>query len=284
MTSPRRQKNTLKEEDKNPTVDNLESLGAYLKIKREQLGFSLQDVSSKTKINIPYLEYIENENYISLPNEVFIKGFLRSYAKVLGVPEPEVLRRYQQWKIDHQAPMGISSESRSPQETKPHRPKWMEGDQSEDLKKKWIMYGLSAIGIMIVLMVLFSKKDEEGRVDDPGGSAGARQAGGGAVPAAPLTAAPATAVQTAVEPPKPREPSRLTIIAIDRSWVSVVIDDGVTKEFSLHPSDEVTVIADKKFLLNIGNAGGVKVSLNGKPVGPFGKKGQIVRGIKLGTD
>ncbi|HXN05505.1 MAG TPA: RodZ domain-containing protein [Nitrospiria bacterium] len=273
----------MKEEDKNPTVDNLESLGAYLKMKREQLGFSLQDVSSKTKINIPYLEYIENENYISLPNEVFIKGFLRSYAKVLGVPESEVLRRYQQWKIDHQAPMGISSESRSPQETKPHRARWMEGDQSEDLKKKWIMYGLSAVGILIVLMVLFSKKDgEEGR-GDGSGSAGNRQAGG-TVPAAPLTVAPATAVQAAVEPPKPREPSRLTIIAIDRSWVSVVIDDGVTKEFSLHPSDEVTVIADKKFLLNIGNAGGVKVSLNGKPVGPFGKKGQIVRGIKLETD
>ena len=73
----------------------------------------------------------------------------------------------------------------------------------------------------------------------------------------------------------------LLIQAIDRSWISVVIDNGVTKEFSLRPDDKVSLDAENFFVLNIGNAGGIKITLNGKPVGPFGKKGEIVRGIKL---
>jgi cytoskeletal protein RodZ len=67
----------LNEENRN------EAIGRFLRSARDQQGFSLLDVSAKTKISVSNLEYIENEQFSSLPNEVFVKGFLRSYAKFL---------------------------------------------------------------------------------------------------------------------------------------------------------------------------------------------------------
>ena len=104
MIWQRRQKNKLKEEN------NTEGVGVYLKKMREQRGFSLQDVASKTKITLPYLENLENEDFSSLPNDVFVKGFLRSYAKVLGLKELDVLERFQNWKILHEIPSSLQNE------------------------------------------------------------------------------------------------------------------------------------------------------------------------------
>ena len=269
----------MKEENKTDGPDSGESLGGYLKGKRELLGFSLQDVASKTKINLPYLESIENEDFLSLPNEVFVKGFLRAYAKVVGIHEREVLQRYQQWKTDHQAPVGAVTGENRPLEqitVRPVRPRWAGAEAPEDTKKKAIMYILYILVVLIALMVLFSKKNVEQGHSGEGGK------GLEALQVPPATVLPETAGSSEVrEPEKPKEQAKLLIQAIDRSWVSIVIDDGVTKEFSLHPKDQVTVTGERKFILTIGNAGGVRVSLNGKPLGPYGKKGEIVKGIKV---
>lgn len=67
-----------------------ERLGAFLKRERELRGLSLEDVVLKTKIQRSYLEAIERDDFTSLPPGPFIKGFISSYAKVLGV-KPEAL-------------------------------------------------------------------------------------------------------------------------------------------------------------------------------------------------
>ena len=63
----------------------METIGEHLKRVRKVCGYSLEDVARVTKINLLYLEAIENDEFSKLPGETFLQGFLRSYAKLLGI-------------------------------------------------------------------------------------------------------------------------------------------------------------------------------------------------------
>ena len=63
----------------------METIGEHLKRVRKVCGYSLEDVARITKINLRYLEAIENDEFSKLPGETFLHGFLRSYAKFLGI-------------------------------------------------------------------------------------------------------------------------------------------------------------------------------------------------------
>ncbi len=71
-----------------------DTLGSHLKATRKELGFTLEEVAEETKIAIYVLRAMEADRWDTLPAEVFIKGFLRSYAEVLGLDPQEVLERY----------------------------------------------------------------------------------------------------------------------------------------------------------------------------------------------
>ncbi|MBV9215669.1 MAG: helix-turn-helix domain-containing protein [Acidobacteria bacterium] len=71
-----------------------ESLGEKLRRAREERGFSLSEVSEQTRISSLYLESIENDDYRILPGGIFNKGFVKSYAKFVGLNEQEALAEY----------------------------------------------------------------------------------------------------------------------------------------------------------------------------------------------
>ncbi len=68
----------------------------------------------------------------------------------------------------------------------------------------------------------------------------------------------------------------LFLEASEASWVQVTIDDSDVREALLQPQDTVKWTADKKFLLTLGNAGGVRVELDGRDLGPLGPSGEVV--------
>jgi len=68
--------------------------GAHLRNVRVAKGASLESIAETTKINKMYLEAIEREDSKSFPAPVFIKGFLKSYAKALGLDPDEICERY----------------------------------------------------------------------------------------------------------------------------------------------------------------------------------------------
>ena len=74
--------------------DQYLSFGRYLRSVRIQTGLSLEEVSWETKIGMENLLLIEKEDLISLPAEVFVKGFLRSYAKAVGADGDRAVRNY----------------------------------------------------------------------------------------------------------------------------------------------------------------------------------------------
>lgn len=71
-----------------------ESLGEKLRKAREELGISISEVAEQTRISALYLESIENDDYRTLPGGIFNKGFVKSFAKQVGVDEQEAIQDY----------------------------------------------------------------------------------------------------------------------------------------------------------------------------------------------
>lgn len=69
------------------------TVGVYLKTARRQRGMSLAEIASETRVPEASLRMIEDDHLDKLPGEVFVRGFLRAYAKSVGAPEDEVLSR-----------------------------------------------------------------------------------------------------------------------------------------------------------------------------------------------
>jgi cytoskeletal protein RodZ len=70
------------------------TVGQYLRELREQRKMSVEEVSRATRVPIASVERIETDRFDELPGEVFVRGFLKSYARALNVPADDVLARY----------------------------------------------------------------------------------------------------------------------------------------------------------------------------------------------
>ncbi|MCK9297183.1 MAG: helix-turn-helix domain-containing protein [Desulfobulbaceae bacterium] len=75
-------------------TDTGPSLGSYLQRERLKKQFSLEEVAEQTCINIGTLRAIESNDRSKMPAEVFSRGFIKLYAKLLGVDQQDVLERY----------------------------------------------------------------------------------------------------------------------------------------------------------------------------------------------
>lgn len=71
-----------------------ETVGSTLKRQREAKRMGLAEVSRVTRIPLPTLESIEHDHFDDLPGEVFVRGFLRSYAQAVGLGADEIVARY----------------------------------------------------------------------------------------------------------------------------------------------------------------------------------------------
>ncbi len=70
------------------------TLGEKLREAREERGISLSEVAEQTRISSLYLESIEHDDYRNLPGGIFNKGFVKTFAKYVGVNEQEALQDY----------------------------------------------------------------------------------------------------------------------------------------------------------------------------------------------
>lgn len=70
------------------------SFGNWLRRERELRQVSLREISDETKISIRYLEALEEDRFDILPGTVFAKGFLRQYARYVGLDGDEVVNSY----------------------------------------------------------------------------------------------------------------------------------------------------------------------------------------------
>jgi cytoskeletal protein RodZ len=78
----------------------MESIGTYLRRERELRQVSLEELVQTTRVPLRMLQRIEEDRFAELPGEVFAKGFLRSYARALGLDADALLDRFSR----HQKP------------------------------------------------------------------------------------------------------------------------------------------------------------------------------------
>ncbi|MBU4484869.1 helix-turn-helix domain-containing protein [bacterium] len=83
----------------------METLGQYLKKQRELRGVTLNQIADITKINPTWLNAIEKDAFDTMPGFVFAKGFVKSYAKCIGLDVGEVSIRFDEvYLVDENKP------------------------------------------------------------------------------------------------------------------------------------------------------------------------------------
>lgn len=237
---------------------NYLSFGRYLKNMRLEKGIHLATVSKETRVGIHNLALIENEDHAHLPAEVFVKGFLRAYAKAIGADGDRTLELYL---------LSLHSYKDSAR---------FEAELVKSGTKFWprLLLSLGALVCLMTLSVLgTSYFMTPSHVADP---VVPETAEGKSVP---------EVSKTVVEPvPGPvknisqNTPEKfiLEVVAAEKTWLKVIIDDRGPKEYSLKPGERLELEASSGFNLLIGNAGGVHLKLNDVPVEVAGTKGQVV--------
>ena len=90
-------------------------VGQYLREQRETRRMSVEEVSRATRVPVQSVERIEADRFDELPGEVFVRGFLKSYARALGVSADEVMARYTaSRRVAWVTPLPLSSSSPKP--------------------------------------------------------------------------------------------------------------------------------------------------------------------------
>lgn len=94
----------------------MDSIGRYLKRTRETRAMSVEEVSRATRIPVVSIERIEADHFDDLPGEVFVRGFLKAYARAVGLAVEDVLARYTaSRRVAMVTPMPISAPARRSQ-------------------------------------------------------------------------------------------------------------------------------------------------------------------------
>ncbi len=244
----------------------MESFGSYLKRERELRGISLDEISSATKIRKSILAAIENDRVDELPPEVFVIGFIKAYARHIGLDPEDVITRYRGFqKLEEAKDEDIITVEKDFERKEPY------------YVVKFVVLALlviTGLGLLIYREII---RDDSGTVaKQPPPSSIIKEDILKSEVSTPEK--PRTGDQPSVEKGKAKsEPLKLTIEAVEKAWVRVIVDDGTPADALLEPGDVIIKHAQKKFLLIIGNAGGVKISLNDILQPPAGKRGEIVR-------
>ncbi|MEO7674177.1 MAG: helix-turn-helix domain-containing protein [Pyrinomonadaceae bacterium] len=116
------------------------SLGEKLRQAREERGISISEVAEQTRISPLYLEAIDADNYKTLPGGIFNKGFVRSYAKYVGVDEQEALQDYMRLMAEHEA--------KEDDKYKAYRPEVLTDDRAVSSILPTVIFAAVILGLM----------------------------------------------------------------------------------------------------------------------------------------
>ncbi|MBH0206669.1 MAG: helix-turn-helix domain-containing protein [Nitrospira sp.] len=303
----------------------MESVGEFFRQVRETKGLTVDEVSSKTRIRSDFVKALEDGNFSKLPDQVFARGFVRSYARSLGLDEEDAIQRFAK-------SAGTFYEKQDERERLKVRQAEEERKRQSNRKAVAVAIGIAVLTLIFLLSreqstVLkraepepaFPKQSTQTVKNPPVAAATkepepvAESTKPNATGAAALTPVPDARRSEPTPPPiAASKPEAETVSAVsvgtdgplsgisleaagamadtqlvldleatELSWVVVQIDNGSPQESLLRPGEKAQWKGRDQFVLTLGNAGGVKAELNGKPQKPFGPSGKVAREILL---
>lgn len=116
------------------------TLGEKLRQAREERGISISEVAEQTRISPHYLDCIENDDYRTLPGGIFNKGFVKSYAKTVGLDEQEALQDYSH--------LIAQQEGESSDEPQNYKPEVLTDDRNVSSMIPTIIIAVIILGLM----------------------------------------------------------------------------------------------------------------------------------------
>ncbi|MBV8344784.1 MAG: DUF4115 domain-containing protein [Candidatus Eremiobacteraeota bacterium] len=210
---------------------------------------SVSDVAEQIRIRSVYLAAIEDENWNTIGAPVYVRGFLRTYARFLGLDPEEAVAAFNRTQ-----PL---PQTNTPGSEPPARagPSWA---------GPALLWGAGIVAVLLIAFVVFTE------LTMPRGSG---QPAAVVASAVPVPAGPAATVPPATSTPVPAKSLALLLSA--PSWLRVTVDGNVSMEGTF-PAGTSKTFHGKSALVRIGNAGGVEIYVDGRDVGKLGKQGDVV--------
>jgi transcriptional regulator with XRE-family HTH domain len=228
-------------------VEEKESLGRYLKREREFRDISLREVSKNTKVKEHLLKAIEEDQYVSLPSPTYVKGFLLSYAKYIGLDPNDVLLRYE-------------SSLKGKSVTRPEAPP--EKKILWNIKYPWMIGGIIVVSLFASYFLFLHPSKP------PIESISVKPKVEETLPSPPQIAGTTSTPE--------EQPFSLQLKAVEETWVRIQINGQPENEMTLKPGESTSHRALNRIHLLVGYAGGLDIIFKGKSLERFGKSGEVV--------
>lgn len=262
-------------------------IGETLRQARRRLGVGLGDAAAETRVREGYLAALEEEDFGVLGGDVYVKGFLRSYARFLRLDPEPLVEAYRQ---EHE---GSGDEISELANQRPIAPLDTE-------RRPAIIVGAGVAALLIVLFAVIGLGNDDGpseaevaRQVPPPASEPSSLAGAG-TGASETLAGDGQRDQNRAERAQ-RGAERELVVSEDEveleletsggeSWFLVVVD-GVEQFEGIQGEGETsTYVADEAIEVTIGDAGVVEVTLNGERFGVLGRSRETLERTYLAED
>jgi cytoskeleton protein RodZ len=272
------------------------SFGVRLKQEREQRGITLEEISSSTKIGTRMLVALEQDHFDQLPGGIFNKGFIRAYARCLGLDEDQAIADY----LVASGNLSAEKEKDKDKDKKSDSSSFEFQDEAEH-QQSTLPWGTLAILLLLVALAFAawgfysrqSRKNSRTATVPTRASVSASDTQARAP--APITPSaeiktqfapvtkPVSGDPNAVAPtpagPNPSavpKPLSLRIILHADSWLSITSDGHqVLQGSSFSAPTEKTIHATKEVVVKAGNVGALYFEFNGKRLPPQGPDGEV---------
>lgn len=247
--------------DKPPEAESGAGFGDWLRRQREMREISLRDIADRTKISLRYLEAMEADRFDLLPAPIFAKGFLREYARYVGLSPDEVVNHYlsvQQAGADEEE--GVKKDATLAGQ-RPNRPKPV---------RNWT-YGLFLALAVLVLIGLVAALAwyAENRREDPAADVTPPPI------AAPPAPAPVSIAAPLPTPERPKAPLEITLDFTAECWVEVIADGERRLAQVMAQGESYPVEAQQTAQITLGDTGAAEVQVNGLSYPLNGRKGEV---------
>lgn len=232
-------------------------IGSQLKAARERLGMTTAQAAQKLHMRAMFVDAIEREDWNTIGEPVYIRGFIRNYARLVGLDPEACADAFSASEFAESAAAETAAELERPVRRRFRYP--------------WILTGMSALAVFLVFKVVWTMTTPgaAGHDEIHPPQASAMTASTGASAQSALASGPNAAARSA------QGGVDLRLELTQSCWLSVTVDGkrvvyetlpaGTVKEF--HGVRQIT--------LRAGNAGGVVATIDGQQLGTLGGPGQV---------
>ncbi len=259
------------------------AFGEQLRREREMRHISLDEIAATTKIGTRLLRALEEEQFELLPGGIFNKGYVRAYAKYVGIDEEKAIAGYLQ--AVHDAPGHAVTDPTLSIRFEQSSPEVAQARSRSPLPVVPVLIALVLVAGIAGGWRVYRERQRDRRQqativvarDTTPASGGATNHAGTDVTASaqPADKQPSMQLQATVSTspatnnvanPAATTPFELTVRPKNRAWVSIKSDGKFVIHGVIKPPDVKTVRATNQVVFWTGNAGAVEVSFNGKSV------------------